>query len=402
MVILLRYALRGRIGLRLQYGLWLLVLVRLLPPVNFGTSPISAASGIEQIQRAGAGWVYRTSDAADTSNVTVSGWVRPSVQPAGVVSGPLPYFTSQPSNTPNGWNASTVWLVGMASMALWFLGTNLRFTRRLRRSRQLLRVADYPLPVYETAAVLEQLTSPGVLLALQRSEQGVFSLYDGSACPNWQIYTAQLASYRYEPAVMDVVSSAEVWLFPASETGTYRMRVCDDAEYVELMLEDGTVHQFQATNTDSELLVGDLVRMWFDEVEFYDRLANGATLYNQGQDEIAAAQAFCRILEKAHQSVADDSLYRYEFVRCVAEAAEEETKQLRKEGTLGETEWAVSVSTVFVPGNVDAREMALAAGAVPYEGGDPTIPTGAYETTRWVRITQAADGWRGELTGTSW
>ena len=589
MVIFLRYALRGRIGLRLRYGLWLLVLVRLLVPVNFGTSPISAASGIEQIQRAGAGWVYRTSDAADTSNVTVSGWVRPSVQPAGVVSGPLPYFTSQPSNTPNGWNTSTVWLVGMAGMALWFLGTNLRFARRLRRSRKPLRVSNCSLSVYETAAVetpclfgllhpaiyvtpevsadektlryavahetthyrhkdhiwsilrcvslalhwynplvwwaallsrrdgelacdaatvarlgeeeraaygrtlialscrkptrllvtattmtgggfkerirllakrpkttagialvtavlmvgavgctftgaepenapeepadvevkhelttiedgkspelaavLEQLTSPGMLLALQRSEQGVFSLYDGSACPNWQTYTAQLASYRYEPAVMDVVSSAEVWLFPASETGTYRMRVCDDAEHVELMLEDGTVQQFQATNTDSELLVGDLVRMWFDEVEFYDLLADGETLYNQGQDEIAAAQAFCRILEKAHQSVADDSLYRYEFVRCVAEAAEEETKQLRKEGTLGETEWAVSVSTVFVPGNVDAREMALAAGAVPYEGGDPTIPTGAYETTRWVRITQTADGWRGELTGTSW
>ena len=130
--------------------------------------------------------------------------------------------------------------------------------------------------------------------------------------------------------------------------------------------------------------------------------ADGATLYNQGRDEIAAAQAFCRILEEAHQSVADDSHYYYEFVRCVAETAEEETKQLRKEGTLGETEWAVSVSTVFVPGNVDDREMALAAGAVPYKGGDPAFPTGAYETTRWVRITQTADGWHGELAAAGW
>ena len=85
----------------------------------------------------------------------------------------------------------------------------------------------------------------------------------------------------------------------------------------------------------------------------------------------------------------------------MAEAAEEETKQLRKEGTLGETEWAVSVS-IFVPGNVDAREMALAAGAVPYKGGDPAFPTGAYETTRWVRITQTADGWHGELAAAGW
>lgn len=589
LVILLRYALRGRIGLRLQYGLWLLVLVRLLVPVNFGTSPISAASGIEQVQRAGAMWVYRSSDATGTPEVTVSGWMRPSLQPAEVASGPMPHFISQPPNTPNGWNASTVWLVGIAGMALWFLGTNLRFVRRLRRSRKPLRVSNCSLPVYETVAVetpclfgllppavyvtpevsadektlryavahemthyrhkdhiwsilrcvslalhwynplvwwaallsrrdgelacdeatvarlgeeeraaygrtlialscrkparllvtattmtgggfkerirllakrpkttagialvtavlmvgavgctftgaepenapeepadvevehepttiedgrspelaaaLEQFTSPDVLLALQRSEQGVSSLYDGSACPNWKTYTAQLASYWYEPAVMDVASSAVVWLYPASETGTYRMRVCDDAEYVELMLEDGTIQQFQATNTNSELLVGDLVRMWFDEVEFYDQLADGATLYNQGRDEIAAAQAFCRVLEEAHQSVADDSLYHYEFVRCVAETAEEETKRLRKEGTLGETEWAISVSTVFVPGNADAREMALAAGAVPYKGGDPAIPTGAYEITRWVRISQTADGWHGELADAGW
>ena len=37
----LRYALRGRIALRLQYALWLLAAVRLLAPVTFGSSPLS-------------------------------------------------------------------------------------------------------------------------------------------------------------------------------------------------------------------------------------------------------------------------------------------------------------------------------------------------------------------------
>ena len=35
-VILLRFVLKGKISLRLQYALWALVLVRLLVPVSFG------------------------------------------------------------------------------------------------------------------------------------------------------------------------------------------------------------------------------------------------------------------------------------------------------------------------------------------------------------------------------
>lgn len=40
-VIALRYVLRGKLSLRMQYALWLLVLVRLLVPVSFGASDLS-------------------------------------------------------------------------------------------------------------------------------------------------------------------------------------------------------------------------------------------------------------------------------------------------------------------------------------------------------------------------
>ena len=40
-LIALRYILRGRIGLRLQYALWALALLRLLLPVSFGASRMS-------------------------------------------------------------------------------------------------------------------------------------------------------------------------------------------------------------------------------------------------------------------------------------------------------------------------------------------------------------------------
>ena len=47
-VIALRYLLRGRISLRLQYALWLLVLARLLLPVSFGSTDISVMSVVEK------------------------------------------------------------------------------------------------------------------------------------------------------------------------------------------------------------------------------------------------------------------------------------------------------------------------------------------------------------------
>lgn len=47
-VIALRYLLRGRISLRLQYALWLLVLARVLIPVSFGSTDISVMSVVEK------------------------------------------------------------------------------------------------------------------------------------------------------------------------------------------------------------------------------------------------------------------------------------------------------------------------------------------------------------------
>ena len=38
-LIAVRYLFRGRIGLRLQYALWLPVLLRLLIPATFGATP---------------------------------------------------------------------------------------------------------------------------------------------------------------------------------------------------------------------------------------------------------------------------------------------------------------------------------------------------------------------------
>ena len=50
-VMALRRVLQGRIRLGMQYALWLLVLVRLLVPVNFGASSLSVMNAVpERVQ----------------------------------------------------------------------------------------------------------------------------------------------------------------------------------------------------------------------------------------------------------------------------------------------------------------------------------------------------------------
>ena len=73
-VIALRYLLRGRISLRLQYALWLLVLVRLLLPVSFGSTDLSVMSVVEKAPAVQAAESVRHVDAVwQTSNGFVQG-----------------------------------------------------------------------------------------------------------------------------------------------------------------------------------------------------------------------------------------------------------------------------------------------------------------------------------------
>lgn len=49
LVIILRHCLKGKIVLRLQYGLWAIVLVRLLVPISFGESGFSVLSVLNML-----------------------------------------------------------------------------------------------------------------------------------------------------------------------------------------------------------------------------------------------------------------------------------------------------------------------------------------------------------------
>ena len=53
-ILVIRFCFKERIGARLRYALWLVVLIRLLLPVQFGESAISAAQLDRELPRVSA------------------------------------------------------------------------------------------------------------------------------------------------------------------------------------------------------------------------------------------------------------------------------------------------------------------------------------------------------------
>lgn len=161
-VIALRYILRGKISLRLQYALWGLVLLRLLLPFSVGSSGISVANVLpdhvpETILSAGIPDGAHTAPKDGTPKASI-----PAVPdaPSGIPaqSGTETVFQDDAPDVSvkvTDWGAitATVWLTGAAVVGLWLLISNLRLARKLKKSRQALACQSYRLPVYLSDAV---------------------------------------------------------------------------------------------------------------------------------------------------------------------------------------------------------------------------------------------------------
>lgn len=141
LVIALRFVLRGRVSLRLQYALWLIVLLRLLLPFSLGSSAISVANAIP------AGNFEMAGVAGDpVENFDIQPDARPSAPMMGTASEADRAFKWREA-------AFAVWATGACALLVWFSAVNLRLWRTLRRSRRRLRVDNYQLPVYITSDV---------------------------------------------------------------------------------------------------------------------------------------------------------------------------------------------------------------------------------------------------------
>ena len=158
-VIALRYVLRGKLSLRMQYALWLLVLVRLLVPVSFGASDLSVMNAVpERAPTVQQGTdrqdiVGERNDApANAGIVGVPAQSMSEAAPPNLVQNVTTATVTAPTVEKTDWAriAKTVWLAGAAALGLVFLAVNLRFGKKLRRSRERVEETDACLPVYES------------------------------------------------------------------------------------------------------------------------------------------------------------------------------------------------------------------------------------------------------------
>ena len=184
-VLLLRQCLKGKVSLRLQYGLWALVLLRLLIPVSFGSTAVSVLNAVERVE-----------DRVPAPAVSYIGGETPDLAPAE----PDPSLPPAEQQTQYEqhlaqWQAELdaaraetgtpvtvgmvlmlLWAAGAALLGLWLVGVNLCFRRALVRSRKSLAVEGFPLPVYVTGAVptpcLFGLVRPAVYVTPEAAADG--------------------------------------------------------------------------------------------------------------------------------------------------------------------------------------------------------------------------------------
>ena len=153
-VIILRQIFMRRISRRLQYALWLIVAIRLILPVQLGTSPISidrsvpvqrVESAITQTaQEPVSGTSYTVIYTQVAEEFTAAGQ---NVQMPEVQAQVQEEATRRISAPTFGQIANSIWLVGAVLMAVWFLFVNLRFHCTLRKFSTEIAVAECPIPV---------------------------------------------------------------------------------------------------------------------------------------------------------------------------------------------------------------------------------------------------------------
>lgn len=165
-VLAVRAFFKGKIRLNLQYAIWLLVLARLLIPVSFGNTDFSVINLKESAQELPA--VQAVMDIGrvnvpvqsyeDAYDHVVQRYESEGIKVETLQGSELEVLEYEAYELMKGPELSemvfrvlrTVWIGGMVTVGAVFLYTNLRFGRRLRRSRRDLNIRADKLTVYVT------------------------------------------------------------------------------------------------------------------------------------------------------------------------------------------------------------------------------------------------------------
>ncbi len=208
MIIGLRYLLKGKISLRLQYALWVLVLLRLLIPVSFGSSQLSAANAVET--------VFPQEPVFQQQLPVV-------VPPAAQVPSPT---TTIGEATIGGADSSQVvvhrsislasvlkilWICGGTGLGITILASNAIFAKKLKKNRRPMELAGN-LPIFVSTSLdtpcLFGMLSPVVYLTEEAAE-------DPAICRH--ALTHEMTHYRHGDHIWSVLRAVALcvhWFNP--------------------------------------------------------------------------------------------------------------------------------------------------------------------------------------------
>ena len=161
-VLAVRFALRGRISLRLQYALWAVVLVRLLIPFQLFTSDFGTGAVAQDVNLVSPVRQVYTSARSDEFQAEYdAAYLQVVAEYEANDRTIVPDIIDKEAYSRVQENRALdlsrllyhIWFLGMTVMAAVIVSCNLHLALRLRRSRRVLDIPDSLLPVYVTAAV---------------------------------------------------------------------------------------------------------------------------------------------------------------------------------------------------------------------------------------------------------
>lgn len=149
-VIALRTCFKGKISLRLQYAIWGLVLLRLLLPINIGSTIFSVANFTSSTEPSDV--VINTVDQntmIENNTITVipQEQTNQMTQQHTSPNAPVP---AEKTDKIGDHLLNVIWAVGFVSVAVAFLLTNIRFRKRITNSRSSVGTYKKKLKVYAT------------------------------------------------------------------------------------------------------------------------------------------------------------------------------------------------------------------------------------------------------------
>ena len=242
----------------------------------------------------------------------------------------------------------------------------------------------------------------GILqIELSHGEDLILGSHGGWDTRNDTQYAGSLRNYSYVPVSEEEFPTGLplITLKFGHEGKICYLKFADNSNLIK-MHYDGISQYYRAESSYGDpLTVGEIMRKWYDTAEH--EAQQGAVIpLDPKTDYVSATQLFCDAYYGTHMQVPEESMFRYDFVKCETEVDMTATNLARTRGELDENSYAFWVTVTFLPGNGRSADECMAGNTHDYTGSDPDVPNGALQYHMCGYLYLTADGWVGQILGT--